>query len=175
VPTLKGGSTIGIPSPPAIWRPEEEQDYRIVTPGIRSAEALQGFPKNWTKPAEAMPRGDRHRWRLVGNAVPVGVGEWVGRNLANPAPWAPAGESKLDQGRPWPPAAWGDKSGAYPVDRTIWPEKHRYRHLLDLVRKDVTPLSLRASRGFLDRLERGRLTVPAQFRIDLKEHVDRMS
>ena len=49
VPTLKGGSTIGIPSPPAIWMP----DGRIVTPDIRDAEQLQGFDPDWTKPAEA--------------------------------------------------------------------------------------------------------------------------
>src|SRR3954453_14595344 len=48
VPTLKGGSTIGIPSPPGIWkRPTAE----IGTPEIRDAERLQGFPANWSLPA----------------------------------------------------------------------------------------------------------------------------
>lgn len=175
VPTLKGGSTIGIPSPPAIWRPVESTAYRIVTPGIRSAEALQGFPRGWTEPAEAIARGNRHRWKLVGNAVPVGIGEWVGRNLSNPQTSVSYRESKLDQGRPWPNAAWGDRSGAFSVETSIWPERRRYRHLLDLVRNDVSPLSLRATRGFLDRLDRGRLTVPPQFREDLEEHIDRMA
>lgn len=40
VPTLKGGSTIGIPSAPAILLPSG----RVVTPDIRDAERLQGFP-----------------------------------------------------------------------------------------------------------------------------------
>src|SRR4051812_24746922 len=40
VPTLKGGSSVGIPSPPAIWLP----DGRFITPDIRDAERLQGFP-----------------------------------------------------------------------------------------------------------------------------------
>lgn len=40
VPTLKGGSTIGIPSPPAIWDPREGT---ITTPEIRDAERLQGI------------------------------------------------------------------------------------------------------------------------------------
>jgi DNA (cytosine-5)-methyltransferase 1 len=46
VPTLKGGSTIGIPSPPAIVLP----NGRIVTPSIRDAERMQGFPRDWTAP-----------------------------------------------------------------------------------------------------------------------------
>jgi DNA (cytosine-5)-methyltransferase 1 len=52
VPTLKNGSTIGIPSPPAILLPNGE----IVTPDIRDAERLQGFRANWTKPAEHVGR-----------------------------------------------------------------------------------------------------------------------
>ena len=37
VPTLKGGSTIGIPSPPAIWRRQAEPGEKFVTPGIATA------------------------------------------------------------------------------------------------------------------------------------------
>ena len=48
VPTLKGGSAIGIPSPPAIWDP---QDGSITTPDLRDAERLQGFDADWTEPA----------------------------------------------------------------------------------------------------------------------------
>ena len=36
VPTLKGGSTVGVPSPPAVWLPSGE----IVTIGLRDAELL---------------------------------------------------------------------------------------------------------------------------------------
>ena len=39
VPTLKGGSTVGIPSPPGIGMP----DGSIVFPEVRDAERLQGF------------------------------------------------------------------------------------------------------------------------------------
>ena len=48
VPTLKGGSTIGIASPPAI---RLARDRRLVTPGIEDAERLQGFPAGWTAAA----------------------------------------------------------------------------------------------------------------------------
>ena len=44
IPTLKGGSTIGIPSPPAVWMP----DGLVGTPDLRDAERLQGFPRDWT-------------------------------------------------------------------------------------------------------------------------------
>src|SRR6185312_9475478 len=68
VPTLKGGSTIGIPSPPAILMP----GGRIVKPELRDAERMQGFEADWTKPAESISgRGRGHRWKLVGNAVTV--------------------------------------------------------------------------------------------------------
>src|SRR5690606_35704194 len=61
VPTLKGGSTIGIPSSPAILLP----NGRVVTPDIRDAERLQGFPADWTQPAETVARKSV-RWKLVG-------------------------------------------------------------------------------------------------------------
>src|SRR5262245_13055889 len=66
IPTLKGGSALGIPSPPAIWDP---QDGSITTPNIADAERLQGFAEGWTEPAAEVPGVRRtHRWKLVGNA-----------------------------------------------------------------------------------------------------------
>lgn len=48
IPPLKGGSTIGIPSAPAVLFP----NGKLGTPDIRDAERLQGFPENWTLAAE---------------------------------------------------------------------------------------------------------------------------
>ena len=79
VPTLKNGSTIGIPSPPAILMP----DGRLIKPGIRDVERLQGFEADWTAPAESVARASV-RWSLVGSAVSVPVAEWLGQRLANP-------------------------------------------------------------------------------------------
>src|SRR5947208_3159878 len=76
VPTLKNGSTIGIPSPPAILLPSG----RIIKPDIRDAERLQGFRADWTRPAERVARKGA-RWKLVGNAVTVTVAEWIGERL----------------------------------------------------------------------------------------------
>ena len=45
-------------------------DGRVVTPDIRDAERLQGFPKDWTKAVESVAKRGL-RWKLVGNAVSV--------------------------------------------------------------------------------------------------------
>ncbi|MDP1532975.1 MAG: DNA cytosine methyltransferase, partial [Rubrivivax sp.] len=79
VPTLKNGSTIGIPSPPAILLP----DGRLIKPGIRDVERMQGFAADWTAPAEQVARTSV-RWGLVGSAVSVPVARWLGERLNNP-------------------------------------------------------------------------------------------
>ena len=76
IPTLKGGSTVGIPSPPAIILP----DGIIVKLNIQDAERIQGFEAGWTQPAELVARPGM-RWKLVGNAVTVGAAEWIGRRI----------------------------------------------------------------------------------------------
>src|SRR5262249_20991097 len=99
IPTLKGGSAVGIPSPPAIWL----SDGSIVTPEIRDAERLQGFAADWTKPAASVSsRGVR--WRLVGNAVTTRVSEWLGNALAEVCGPEPNGLRALRACDPWPAA-----------------------------------------------------------------------
>lgn len=172
VPTLKGGSTIGIPSPPAIWVPNAEPGERIVTPGITTAERLQGFRAGWTKPGATGRRGEGARWKLVGNAVTVGVAAWIGRRLASPGAWDPELATPLAPGSTWPTAAYGEGSKAWSVDVSLWPEKRRYKHLLDVMKDDFRPLSLRATSGFTSRLERGNLRAPDLFREHLHEHIE---
>ena len=108
VPTLKGGSTIGIPSPPAILLP----DGRVVTPDLRDAERLQGFPTNWTKPAERVAKKGA-RWKLVGNAVSVPAAAWLGRRFKRPGVPFEFDTHPMHGHRHWPTAAWnvGDASG----------------------------------------------------------------
>ena len=172
VPTLKGGSTIGIPSPPAVWLPGQPNGAKFVTPGITTAERLQGFRKGWTAPAAGHHRGEGARWKLVGNAVTVGVSAWVGRRLVEPGTWDESLSTRLPVGAPWPTAAWGERGRAWSVDVSPWPERRRYKHLLDLMADDCVPLSHRAAAGFLERLDRGRLRAPEQFRLDMKKHVE---
>jgi DNA (cytosine-5)-methyltransferase 1 len=174
IPTLKGGSGLGIPSAPAIWVRDAEQGRAIITPRITDAEALQGFPHGWTEPAQLHSRASL-RWKLVGNAVTVGVAEWLGRRLSQPGDPLATPSRSLPEGARWPTAAWGSPGNRWAVDLSLWPEQHPYRHLLDLVDADAAaPLSLRATTGFHDRLMRSRLRYPEAFALALKSHIEHM-
>ncbi|WP_372342330.1 DNA cytosine methyltransferase [Streptomyces sp. KL109B] len=174
IPTLKGGSGLGIPSSPAIWTKGAPAGRAIVTPLIADAEALQGFPRAWTEPAQQNSRPSL-RWKLVGNAVTVGVAEWLGRRLANPGTPIPLPSRLLPAGSRWPTAAWGSADSRHTLDVSLWPEQHPYRHLSDLVELDLAkPLSLRATTGFHDRLMRSRLRYQEAFALALKTHIEHM-
>lgn len=175
VPTLKGGSTIGIPSPPAIWMPGNPTGSRIVTPGIRSAERMQGFPKDWTIAAASLPRGKGARWKMVGNAVTVGVTEWIGKNLQTPKKWTESVHIPIQNGRSWPHAGWGEPGRRSAVTVSMWPVHRKYQHLREFIGNDFDPLSHRASAGFLERLDRGSMKVPEEFRSDVAQHIEAMS
>ncbi len=166
VPTLKGGSTVGIASPPAIWMP----DGGIVTPDIRDAERLQGFAADWTLPAEAVARKG-FRWKLVGNAVPAPLFGWIGERLARPpGPVAFRGRP-FEPGAKWPAAACGGP-GSEPLAlaATPWPFAPERAALAAFLRFPPKPLSLRATTGFLARLRSGRLRFPPEFLEALERH-----
>jgi len=170
VPTLKGGSTIGIPSPPAIRMP----DGAIVLPDIRDAERLQGFEADWTRPAEGTTRRKGARWKLVGNAVSVPVARWVGERLSNPRPYGGVDDARLERGAPWPRAAWGEKGNRRIAPYTPWPVLESYQHLAEFLEFPCTPLSLRATEGFYARITKSSLRFPAGFKDTVREHRDRM-
>jgi len=175
VPTLKGGSTIGIPSPPGIWLPNEPPGGRLVSPSIEDGEALQGFPRGWTEPARtAIGFRKGHRWKLVGNAVTTGVARWLGSQLAAPRAYDTDLDQQLSIGTRWPDAAWGERGRVERVQVSRWPRHLPYLHLGDLLdREAVLPLSHRASSGFLDRLLRGGLKAGGEaFRLATAEHID---
>jgi DNA (cytosine-5)-methyltransferase 1 len=187
VPTLKGGSTIGIPSPPAIWVPGRPAGVAIGTPHIRDAELLQGLPAGWTAPAEEVARPSI-RWKLVGNAVTVGVAAWLGRRLADPGePGGPGGVgdrcdagrrngTTLSAGDRWPPAARGRRGARCAVPVSMWPERRPYRHLLEVVdAAGLKPLSKRATEGFHARMERGSLRYDERFRRAVQEHLEHLT
>lgn len=171
VPTLKGGSTIGIPSPPGIWTPRNDLGRRLVTPVIEDAEAMQGFPRGWTDPAAETSGRAGTRWKLTGNAVTVGVSEWVGRRLVDPGEVVGEG-SALSDGARWPNAAYGSKGRACAVDLSMWPTHHAYQHLSDVVDVAAAPaISGRGAAGFLSRAERGGLRFVDGFLTDVADHV----
>lgn len=172
VPTLKGGSTIGIPSPPAIWWP----DGRITTPDIRDAERLQGFPAGWTEPACEVARPSM-RWKLVGNAVTVRVIEWIGERLlrrSGTAHWGLPARPVDGQGA-WPRAAYFDGRGRFAVEVTTWPVRRSSPPLAEFLRERQRPLSARATAGFLRRLRSSTLRYPPEFERALAEHLGTMT
>jgi DNA (cytosine-5)-methyltransferase 1 len=172
VPTLKGGSTVGIPSPPAIWIPDAKLGSRIVTPTIEDAEALQGFRRGWTRSGVLQGRRNGARWKLVGNAATTGVSAWVGSRLVAPSEPEIAQNAQLCEGSRWPVAAYGHKGRAWAVPISMWPIRKRYRHLLDVVDPSTAvPLSPRATAGFLARTERSFLRFDPEFLVAMKEHL----
>jgi DNA (cytosine-5)-methyltransferase 1 len=154
VPTLKGGSTIGIPSPPAIWM--RHAGGAIVQPDIRDVERLQGFPPDWTLPAVGKKKVKPGvRWKLVGNAVSVPVARWVGECLKRPRPYDDTHDTPLARTPTWPRAAWGKDGKAFAADVSMWPVAAGYQHLAEFLRFPSVPLSRRATAGFLQRARAG--------------------
>lgn len=171
VPTIKGGSTIGIPSPPAIWMP----DGRIVTPDIRDAERMQGFDADWTIAAQPEhPQRKGPRWKLVGNAVTVPMAKWLGDALAHPREVPELAETEILPGMKWPDAAWGEAGLAWKVDRSAYPLRTPRASLPDFLRYEPQPLSLRATDGFLRRARQGSLRFADGFLDDLAKHADNL-
>ncbi|MDB6427096.1 DNA (cytosine-5-)-methyltransferase [Curtobacterium sp. 20TX0008] len=171
IPTLKGGSTLGLPSAPAIWRPGAPVGDRIVLPDISHAERMQGFPVDWTAPARVAGEPDR-RWKLVGNAVTVGVAEWLGRRLAAPGtPVTSRPAEPWDSTRPWPDAASGDASGRWRSPATDRPEQSTPTPLASIFDEgSTTPLSRRATAGFRSRVRESGITLNPRFVEDLQTH-----
>jgi DNA (cytosine-5)-methyltransferase 1 len=172
VPTLKGGSTIGIPSPPAIWIPGAASGRRIVTPQVEDAEELQGFPRGWTATDEGRGLKNGPRWKLVGNAVTVGVAGWVAGRLASPGEFA-ADSRPWPNRAAWPTAAWGEAGAFHALDASEYPRLDDYRHLLEVVDATTVPaLSNRGVSGFWRRLQQGNLGRAPGFRDDVMDHID---
>jgi DNA (cytosine-5)-methyltransferase 1 len=178
VPTLKAGSTIGIPSPPAIWLPAYD---RVVTPTIQDAEAFQGLPRGWTAAAKNDDSSHRSRWRLVGNAVPVPVTEWVGTRLLQPSNRIAGKIHRLRGNDPWPNAAFGNGGHRFSVSVSTWPVSLPWRGLAarygdDGVRLLERPaLSRRATAGFYDRIKRSSLRTDPRFIPSLGRHLKRQT
>jgi DNA (cytosine-5)-methyltransferase 1 len=172
VPTLKGGSTVRVPSPPAVWVPSRSAGDRIVIPSIEAAEVLQGFRPGWTSAAP-----ERDRWKLVGNAVSTRVARWIGQQLLTESTgeWLWSEEIHTD-GASWPTAARWDGEKRWAVRVSEWPTRPRARERQDLAqlleKHGCSPLSHRATVGFRGRLTKSSLRYPPAFMAALDEHID---
>ncbi len=172
IPTLKGGSTIGIASAPAIWNPNRRRGQRIVTPSIADGERLQGFAPGWTTDAQTVGEHD-HRWKLIGNAVPVPVADWLGEQLtAKSRHWEPQELTPLIRDGSWPASAWFDGRNSWVANVSAWPRREPYQHLATFIDFEAAiPLSHRATLGFLRRLDHSNLRVDPNFLKSLEDHL----
>jgi DNA (cytosine-5)-methyltransferase 1 len=78
-PTLKVGSGLKIPSPPAVYRTGEPM--RRLTP--LECERLQGYPDGHTaRRIDGLTNNDAIRYRMCGNGVAAPVAAWIGEHIA---------------------------------------------------------------------------------------------
>lgn len=176
VPTIKGGSTIGIPSPPAVWVPAASAGRKFLKPSIEDAEEMQGFDRGWTDVESIGARRAGSRWKLVGNAVTVGVAQWVAGRLLSPGPVVVDYKAWSRGLSSWPTAAWGENGKVYSTSPLSEFPLHRpYQHLSEVIDwSEAEVLSHRASSGFFNRLQKGNLGRHPGFRADMHEHVQVM-
>lgn len=153
VPTIKGGSGLSIPSPPAVLHPSGV----VGTPSLEDAEQLQGFPHGWTQTGSLK---DGVRWRMVGNAVCVPMVTWVGQQLLAPGKYQP--DDSPFTGK-WLNAAYGDLRTRRCVRISAWPKRAPAPALAGELAQPMKKLSARALRGFLKRCSKGSLRFPKGF------------
>src|SRR5713101_7471275 len=128
IPPLKVGSSLGIPSPPAVLFADGE----VLTPGIAACERLQGFPPNWTEPAAQLKGTRDPRWRLIVNAVSVPVARWVAERIKVPGQVLDFRRISGQRRRSWPEAAWNVGEGRVDVLATDKPVSMPRPSVVDL-------------------------------------------
>ncbi len=167
VPPLKGGSSVSIPSPPAIWDMKRGEFSR---PGIADAERMQGFPAHWTDIPEHIAA--RARWKLVGNAVSVPVVRWIAERIKSHSVLSDIADLRTDKRAHHNAASGGPGLPAtqyrFPSEG---PANAKLGRLSDFASLDGDLLSLRAARGFLSRIERSSLRTHPEFIPQLREYV----
>jgi DNA (cytosine-5)-methyltransferase 1 len=166
IPPLKGGSSFGIPGPPAIWNHSERS---ISVPDIRDAERLQGFRAGWTSLSNHSRGQDRERWKMVGNAVSVPLARWLAKRILLRQEIAVSGE-RLAKTAKLPTAAFFDGDRRFAVAVGTHPVHESMEPILSFLNFDPLPLSLRATRGFRERYERSPLRKNVAFIDALRNH-----
>lgn len=170
VPTIKGSTTTGIPSAPAVWLHDSSIESRFRTPSIESLESLQGFRPGWTSKAPA-----RDRWKLVGNAVAVPAVEWIAMGLGQhrdlPAVHLQSG---LDAKYGWGTAGMSNGGIVRSIRATDGPVTGALRRTFTLQRllaeRGSNALSVKAAHGFSTRLRKSSLRYDHSFMRDLVEY-----
>ena len=168
LPPIKGGSTIGIASPPAVWNPAT---HMFFTPSIEDAEAIQGFKRGWTDIFQDK-KSSRMRWRMVGNAVCVPVFSWVGDQVFLSGAQLNKSIKPQQISTPkWPTAAFSEKEKVYSVDVHWWPKRSIQYELRKYIH-NPKPLSKRAADGFYSRIIKNMINLPDNFRTSLESYIE---
>ncbi|WP_350064087.1 DNA cytosine methyltransferase [Roseitalea porphyridii] len=157
IPPLKAGSTLGIPSPPAVLF----SDGRVMVPSLKACERLQGFPVSWTD--VDFSAGRSPRWRMLGNAMPVPIAEWVAKCLTTSQPASPSRESGDLRAHKWPGAAFGRSGTKRAVSVSEYPVAAQATSIEAYLDDDWRHLSRRALDGFIRRAEASTLRFPDGF------------
>ena len=150
IPPLKCGSSLGLPSSPAIW--DINRNF-FGTPTIEDAERLQGFPESWTGVLLENGYKDNKRWKLIGNAVNTAVSNWIGNRLENGVIEI-LSEKRLFHTnlKPWPKAAISYNGDIRGVEASFYPNGVHYTPILEFLNHPLKPLSLKATLGFEKRV-----------------------
>lgn len=152
IPPLKCGSSLGLPSAPAIW---DINNNIFGCPSLNDAERLQGFPIDWTRPIEDAGFKKSMRWKVLGNAVNVSVSEWVASRIMDTSIKAsPTIQCEPKKRKKWVKAAYQDVGDViFNVNVSPYPNGVNYTPILDFLNDPLTPLSLKATLGFLKRVQ----------------------
>jgi DNA (cytosine-5)-methyltransferase 1 len=145
-------------------------DGQIVKPSIEDAEAMQGFERGWTAPAERVARKG-FRWGLVGSAVSVPVAQWIGSRLNHPGEPLQLPEQPFPSSGKCPKAARFDGRTRYKVEISPDPLGLRSASLPTFLSEPLEQLSLKAAYGFLSRTRRAKLNLNPQFILAVERHV----
>lgn len=162
IPPLKCGSSLGLPSAPAIWNPATNF---LGTPSIHDAERLQGFDVDWTEPLVQNGFKNSLRWKLLGNAVNTQVSSWVANRIMNPNGLV-FNEANIvgRQHKKWSKAGISRNGQSYAVAASAYPNGINYMPILDFLQEPLNPLSLKATLGFRKRvLDSTLITYPNRF------------
>ncbi|MFF1384678.1 DNA cytosine methyltransferase [Arthrobacter sp. NPDC058288] len=170
VPTIKGSTTRGIPSAPAIWLPDADIESKFRTPSIEALETLQGFRPGWTVAAPV-----RDRWKLVGNAVAVPAVRWIAEGLKAYDQLVSVELSReLDVKHGWGTAGLSVDGHVRCLKVSEGPVTGPLRRAFTLQRvlddRGSNPLSAKATRGFASRLLRSNLRYDDSFMRDLNAY-----
>lgn len=159
IPPLKVGSSLGIPSAPAVLFPDGE----VLMPSLQACEQLQGFTSGWTDIESHNSLKKDPRWRMLGNAVSVPVARWVAERIKSPGTVLEFKEFSLAESRRWPDAAWNIEERRVGIAASDKPILVAQPSISEFRDPTWTRLSDRALNGFIARADAGGLRVPEGF------------